>query len=79
MVVDGIWTTVGSINFDARSMKKNAEANVVVYDRGFAAAVAAVFEKDLARSEELTKRAWAKRGIWDRLREVAASLFSEMY
>ncbi len=79
MVVDGIWATVGSINFDARSMKKNAEANVVVYDRGFAAAVAAVVEKDLARSEELTKRAWAKRGIWDRLREVAASLFSEMY
>ncbi len=79
MVVDGIWTTVGSINFDARSMKKNAEANVVVYDRRFAAAVAAVVEEDITRSEALTKQAWAKRGLWDRLREVLASLFSEMY
>ena len=79
MVVDGIWTTVGSMNFDARSMKKNAEANVAVYDRRFAAIVAAVVEKDIGRSEELTKRAWARRGLWDRLREVVASLFSEMY
>ncbi len=79
MVVDGIWTTVGSINFDARSMKKNAEANVAVYDERFAAAVAGVIEKDIARSEALTKRAWARRGAWDRLREVVASLFSEMY
>ncbi len=79
MVVDGIWTTVGSINFDARSMRKNAEANVVVYDAGFAAIVAAVVEKDIARSEALTKHGWARRGVWERVREVVASFFSEMY
>jgi cardiolipin synthase len=79
MVVDRIWTTVGSINFDARSMRKNAEANVVVYDTRFAAVVAAVVEKDIARSKALTKRAWARRGVWERVREVFASFFSEMY
>ena len=36
MVVDGIWSTIGSINFDNRSMRKNAEVNVAVYDRDFA-------------------------------------------
>ena len=39
MVVDGIWSTVGSINFVNRSMTKNAEVNIAVYDRGFAAEV----------------------------------------
>ena len=79
MVVDGIWTTVGSINFDARSMKKNAEANVVVYDRGFAAVVAAVVEKDLARSEGAHQAGVGQARDVGTLREVAASLFSEMY
>ena len=37
MVVDGIWSTVGSINFVNRSMKKNAEVNIAIYDRAFAA------------------------------------------
>ena len=47
MVVDGIWSTVGSINFVNRSMTKNAEANFVVYDRGFATEVEAMVLADL--------------------------------
>ena len=34
MVVDGIFSTIGSINFDARSMSKNAEESLAFYDRG---------------------------------------------
>jgi cardiolipin synthase len=52
MVVDGIWSTVGSINFVNRSMKKNAEVNVAVYDRGFAALV----EDDGARRYRRVRR-----------------------
>ena len=36
MVVDGIFSTIGSINFDARSMSKNAEESLAFYDQGFA-------------------------------------------
>ena len=36
MVVDGIYSTLGSINFDAHSMNKNAEESLAFYDRGFA-------------------------------------------
>ena len=79
MAVDGIWATVGSINFDTRSMRKNAEANVVVYDARFAAQLGAVFDQDVARSARLTKRAWARRGLWVRVRELFASFFTEMY
>jgi cardiolipin synthase len=79
MVVDGVWATVGSINFDTRSMRKNAEANVVVYDTRFAAQLNAVFSQDVERSVRLTKRLWAKRGVLERVRELFASFFSEMY
>jgi cardiolipin synthase len=79
MVVDGIWTTIGSINFDTRSMRKNAEANIVIYDRGFASVVEEAVTRDLSRSQELTRKAWKKRGMWERVRETFASLFSEAY
>jgi cardiolipin synthase len=36
MVVDGLWTSVGSANFDPRSLRLNDEANLNVYDREFA-------------------------------------------
>ena len=36
MVVDEVWTSVGSTNFDNRSFCINDEANLNVYDRDFA-------------------------------------------
>jgi cardiolipin synthase len=79
MVVDGIWTTIGSINFVNRSMKKNAEANVVIYDRGFAAIVEKMISTDLEKSELFTKAKWKKRGLVARLSEALFWLFSENY
>ena len=40
MVVDGLWTSVGSTNFDSRSFSTNDEANLNVLDAGFAAKLA---------------------------------------
>jgi len=79
MVVDGIWSTVGSINFVNRSMTKNAEANFVVYDRGFAAEVEAMVLTDLARCDVLTEAQWKKRGLFTRIGELFFFLFSENY
>jgi cardiolipin synthase len=79
MVVDGIWCTIGSINFVNRSMRKNAEANVAVYDREFARLVEEMIREDLAASERFTKEKWRKRGILARLGETVFWLFSENY
>jgi len=79
MVVDGIWSTIGSINFVNRSMKKNAEANVAIYDRAFAELVETTIEGDLAKSEEFTKQRWKKRGLLARVGEAFFWLFSENY
>jgi cardiolipin synthase len=79
MVVDGIWSTIGSINFVNRSMKKNAEANVAIYDRGFAALVENMIIADLEKSEVFTRAKWKKRGLLARLGETVFWLFSENY
>ena len=79
MVVDGIWTSIGSINFVNRSMKKNGEANVSVYDRSFAAEVEKMIEEDLTRCERFTKEKWKKRGLLARFGETFFWLFSENY
>lgn len=78
-VVDGIWTSIGSLNFNARSFKKNAEANVVIYDYDFAARVEKSLEQDMARSQAITLEDCRRRGPCARLREFWASLFSERY
>jgi cardiolipin synthase A/B len=79
MVVDGIWTSIGTINFVNRSMTKNAEANVSIYDRGFAAEVEKMVEDDLAQCEVFTKEKWNKRGLLARFGETFFWLFSENY
>jgi cardiolipin synthase len=79
MVVDGIWTTIGSINFVNRSMKKNAEANLAIYDRGFAEIVGKTILGDIEKSKLLTKKMWKKRGLLARLGETVFWLFSENF
>jgi cardiolipin synthase len=75
MVVDGIWSTVGSSNFDDRSFRLNDEVNVNVYDEGIAAEMEKMFFDDLAQSQEVSLRKWFRRPMFDRLKENFADLF----
>ena len=71
LVVDGLWVSVGSTNFDARSFRLNDEANLNIYDREFALRQVADFEDDLERSRRITYEEWAGRPwpekAWERL------------
>ena len=73
MVVDGIWTTIGSSNFDDRSFRLNDEVNVNVYDPTIAGQMEQMFYEDLARSEEITSRRWLRRPLFDRMKEKVAA------
>ncbi len=78
-VVDGLFSTVGTINFDARSMRDNAEESMAFYDGEFAAQLEASFEKDLERCHELTFERWRKRGLTQRLAERLSGFFQPLY
>jgi cardiolipin synthase len=54
MIVDDVFVSVGSGNFDNRSTRLNAEANLNVLDAKFAAEQIRLFEKDKERSKPLT-------------------------
>ncbi len=54
MIVDDIFVSVGSGNFDNRSIRLNDEANLNVLDRSFAAQQTRLFEQDKRRSREIT-------------------------
>ena len=69
MVVDGVWATVGSTNFDNRSFALNDELNVVLYDRAVVQRLVTAFEADLAHSRRVTYEAWQNRGLWTKLFE----------
>jgi cardiolipin synthase len=75
MVVDGLWTTIGSSNFDDRSFRLNDEVNVNVYDAGIASKMEAMFLDDLKKCEEITLRKWFRRSWLDRVKEKFAERF----
>ena len=79
VVVDGIFSTIGSINFDARSMSKNAEESLAFYDRGFAAKLEAMFQEDKKRCREVTYASWKKRGFGRRATEIFSWLWEPLY
>jgi cardiolipin synthase A/B len=54
MIVDGIFVSVGSGNFDNRSIRLNDEANLDVLDRNFAAQQIRLFESDKKQCREVT-------------------------
>lgn len=77
MVVDNIWATVGTTNFDNRSFAHNEETNVCVYDREVARVLRQVFMADLEACARVELRTWRRRGLWAKTQEVIASILQE--
>lgn len=73
MIVDEFLVSTGSTNFDNRSFRLNDEANLNVYDTGFAREMTEVFERDLQRARRITLEEWLRRPAVEKLIERAAS------
>ena len=69
MVVDGLFSMLGSSNLDARSSEINEELDVVVYDEKFGRQMETVFEKDLRDAREYTRQDFKNRSWWERSTE----------
>ena len=69
MVVDGIFSTVGSANFDDRSFHLNEEVNLFVYDAAFAGLMKERFLRDQSRCRPYTTAMWKARSLKKRLTE----------
>ena len=72
-VVDGCWASIGTMNFDNRSLAFNDESNLLVLDDDFGRSVREMFLDDLTRSKEVTLEEFRRRPRKDRLLEWGAS------
>jgi len=79
MVVDEVWSLVGTANFDNRSLELNDELVVGVYDPALAATLTAAFRSDLTQSVVLDLDGWRSRSLWRRGHERFWSLFGELF
>ncbi len=78
MVVDGIWATIGSTNFDNRSFALNQELNLTVYDATLARRLEEIFQEDVKHSKNITYEEWNSRSIFERLFELFAFPVKEL-
>src|SRR6185369_5076792 len=61
LVIDGVWSSVGSANFDDRSFRLNDEANLNVFSEALAREHLALIDEDIKHSRLLVPHKWRNR------------------
>jgi cardiolipin synthase len=74
VVIDGVWSTVGSANMDWLSFLHNDEVNAVVLGEDFAVEMERMFTADLGQSVAIRPDRWRRRGLWPRIKESVSRL-----
>ena len=78
MTIDGMWSAIGSSNFDDRSFEINDEITLGLRYDALAAQLDAIFERDTRDCIELQADAWARRGLWHRCKDNVFYAFNEL-
>ncbi len=78
MTIDGVWSAIGSSNFDDRSFETNDEITLGIRDAATAERIDAVFEKYAPHANEIELEAWSNRGWWRKLRDQAYYAINEV-
>jgi cardiolipin synthase A/B len=79
MTVDGVWSAVGSSNFDDRSFETNDEISLSIADQALASRLDGIFEKYAQRAQEIQLQAWQRRGWVHKLKDNAFYLLNELF
>ena len=78
VVVDGVWSIVGSSNFDHRSVIFNDEVDAVVLGSETAEELEAMFNDDQRGAKAVDLEAWKNRSPFQKLDEAFATLWENM-
>ncbi|MDB4906936.1 MAG: Phospholipase D-like domain protein [Gemmatimonadetes bacterium] len=78
IVADGLWSSVGSMNFDNRSMAFNNESNLVVLNPVFGQMMDSTFMDDLRYSTQMSLVEFGKRGQVERFKERVCALLGRL-
>jgi cardiolipin synthase len=75
LCVDGLWSVVGSTNFDNRSFGINDEVNLAVRDTGVAERLESDMNADLQESRKISLADWKHRPVTERAPELLGWIF----
>jgi len=74
LCIDGVWASVGSVNFDNRSFQLQDEATLCIQSERFAGELTEQFERDLEVSERIDAERWDGRPLHHRAAEATLGL-----
>jgi cardiolipin synthase len=78
MTIDGVWSAVGSCNFDDRSLETNDEIMLGIRDAATTGKLDEIFERYASCSRELRLEEWQERGVLHKLADNALYLLKEV-
>jgi cardiolipin synthase A/B len=78
MTVDGVWSAIGSSNFDDRSFETNDELTLSIRHETLARRFDAIFEKYVARATEIELERWRKRALSHKLTDHFFYMLNEL-
>ncbi len=67
LVVDELWSVIGTTNIDNRSFEHNDEVNVAMRDPEVAARLLEDYARDVRDSDEITLERWRRRPVWEKI------------
>jgi cardiolipin synthase A/B len=78
MIVDDVFSSVGTANMDIRSFNQDFEANALIYDEPVTRHLRQDYEDDIANSKEIFLESWEQRRLLDKVQESVARMFSPL-
>src|SRR5205807_7626619 len=67
LLVDDLWSVLGTTNIDNRSFEHNDEVNVAIRDPAVSARLLQDYERDQSVSDEVTLERWQRRPLWEKI------------
>ena len=78
MIIDDVFSSIGTANLDYRSFSLNFEINALIYNKGINQQMRHFFEMDMKESEEVDYERWKQRGVTRRLQESFSRLWAPL-
>jgi len=78
VVIDGVWSVVGSSNLDYRSVLYNDEVDVVVLGGLTGKEVERMFQEDIAKARQINLEEWKRRPVLQRINEFFSRFFQNI-
>ena len=79
VTIDGVWSSIGSSNFDRRSVLFNDEVDVIVLGGSTGSRMEAIFNDDFGQADRIDPLAWSERPLAERLDEFMTRLLWEYW